>query len=72
MYLNKCVRIIDKFLRHKFEYRFDEDRKAFVFDLGLGGEIGMMGIIIGVQMTKVVKYSCNRGANKLNNLFLHK
>lgn len=49
MYLNKCVRIIDKFLRHKFEYRFDEDRKAFVFDLGLGGEIGVMGIVIGVQ-----------------------
>ena len=49
MYLNKCVRIIDRFLRHKFEYRFDEDRKAFVFDLGLGGEIGVMGIVIGVQ-----------------------
>ena len=49
MYLNKCVRIIDKFLRHKFEYRFDEDRRAFVFDLGLGGEIGVMGIVIGVQ-----------------------
>ena len=49
MYMNKCVRIIDKFLRRKLEYRFDSDRKAFVFDIGFGESVGVMGILIVVQ-----------------------
>ena len=49
MCMNKCVRIIDKFLRHKIEYRFDEKRMTFAFALDLSGEIGVMGVIIGVR-----------------------
>ena len=49
MFANSCVRIIDKFLRRKFEYRFDETRKVFALDIGLGDAAGVVGVLIAVQ-----------------------
>lgn len=45
----RCERIIDRFLRHDFHYRFDEKRHVFSLTVSFGGKAGTMNVIIAVQ-----------------------
>ena len=45
----RCERIVDRFLRHDFHYRFDEKRHVFSLTVSFGGKAGTMNVIIAVQ-----------------------
>ena len=45
----RCERIVDRFLRHDFHYRFDEKRHVFSLAVSFGGKAGTMNVIIAVQ-----------------------
>ena len=45
----RCERIVDRFLRHDFHYRFDEKRHVFSLTVVFGGKAGTMNVIIAVQ-----------------------
>lgn len=45
----RCVRIVDRFLRHDFRYRFDAERHLFSLTVAFGGKAGTMNVIIAVQ-----------------------
>ena len=45
----KSIRIIEKFLRHKLDYRFDEGQSVFRLHVSSGAKAGLMGVALIVR-----------------------